>query len=114
MVEMGTPLGENGEFFFSGSWLEATGAMKRWALAHAVAEELLAEANINTDWSIVHELSDVDVRRWELGLGARFRFKNGFGFQLSGKMTDYKDQDPILEDETGRYFNLLSLLSYSF
>lgn len=94
--------------------METTGAMKSWALGHNVAEELLGEVNINDDWSFVHELSNVDVRRWELGLGARFRLAKGFGLQVSGKMTDYKDEDPILEDETGRYFNLLSLLSYSF
>ncbi len=61
------------------------------------------------DWRVVSELSDVSVRTWDVNLGARWRLPSGYGLELGWTMTDYKDNDPILEDESGRY-NVLSMM----
>ena len=69
---------------------------------------------IYRDWRVVNELSDVSVRTWDVSLGARWRLPTGYGVELGWTMTNYKDNDPILEDESGRYNVLSMMVSKSF
>jgi hypothetical protein len=98
----------------SGGYVTASGSMNRWRLGFVGSEELLAEPNINTDWTVVDELSNVDVSRLDLGVGGRWRTGRGLGFEIAGRYTDYSDDDPILEDETGKFYSVTTLVSYGF
>jgi hypothetical protein len=104
-----------------GSLTRVDAMMEEWNLEATplVAAELadptseLHEAIYN-DWSIVDDLSEVDVERFDVTLGARVRGQSGWGFELAGTFTNYQDNAPILEDETGQYLSLSTLVSRSF
>ncbi|HHN73965.1 MAG TPA: hypothetical protein ENK10_01925 [Acidobacteria bacterium] len=66
------------------------------------------------DWTPVAGYSNIDVDRLDLTVGARYRRADGWGVELSWLWTDYRDDDPILEDESGRFSRLLALIGKSF
>ncbi|MDQ7088372.1 MAG: hypothetical protein Q9Q13_11195 [Acidobacteriota bacterium] len=66
------------------------------------------------DWTPVAGYSNVDVNRLDLTLGTRYRGAGGWGVELSLLWTDYQDDDPILEDETGRYSRFMALVGKRF
>lgn len=111
-LHVGAPLGARSEIFFGAELVDGSGSMSDWMLL-AVPGTPTVEP-IDPDWHVVPELSDVDVRRVDYTLGTRYRTPKGWGFEVVGRATRYTDSDPILEDETGRYYSLTTLLSKSF
>ena len=71
-------------------------------------------AAVFNDWTIVDELSDVDVQRFDVTFGARWRGAAGWGVEIGYTLTDYDDRDPIIEDETGLYSALTAMVSRAF
>ncbi len=90
-----------------------TGGMDRWDMFAPYGSPVGASF-LSRDWKMVNELSDVSVRTWDLNLGARWRLPSGYGLELGWTLTDYHDNDPILEDESGRYNVLSVMVSRSF
>ncbi len=87
--------------------------MDRWNLSAPYGSPT-EEGLVYRDWDVVNGLSDVSVNAWDLSLGARWRLPTGYGFELAWTLTDYDDNDPILEDESGRYNVLSAYVSKSF
>lgn len=69
---------------------------------------------VSRDWSQIAGYSNVDVSRLDLGIGARYHSSTGWGVELSYLWTDYDDNDPILEDETGKYSQTMLLIGKHF
>jgi hypothetical protein len=62
---------------------------------------LLPRANV--DFTQVHELSNIDVRRWELTFGGRFVAASNVLLDVFYSHIDYEDNDPYIIDEGGEY-----------
>jgi hypothetical protein len=131
-AEIGTPISDTVELFASLGYIDANAGMETWTLSSPAPEpepvngyDLLGfvydpddpgtqdEARFLLDWSNIHTYTNVDVARFDFGMGARWRSSTGYGLELSHAWTDYTDRDPILEDETGQYSRLMGLISKS-
>ncbi len=58
---------------------------------------------VNLNWSPVPEMSDLDIQRLGVNAGIRYRGEKGYGLEFNISITDYTDDDPILEDESGTF-----------
>ncbi|GAB4368241.1 MAG: hypothetical protein Kow0062_01230 [Acidobacteriota bacterium] len=118
-VQIGTPLDERTDLFVRGLYTRTRASMDPWSMTSVfVTPDALTTdptlAPLLNDWTIVDELSDVDVQRFDVTLGARWRGASGWGVEVGYTLTDYDDRDPILEDETGLYSAFTAMVSRSF
>ena len=117
--ELGAPIDDRIEAFASAGYTQADACKETWTLATVAPAplpgfDLANNPNLLLDWSEVRDYTDIDVSRFDLGLGARYRSSGGYGLELSYLWTDYADREPILEDETGQYSRITMLASKSF
>lgn len=116
---MGTPINERSDLFVRGEFLSTEATMEAWTMTDVfVTPDALdtdpSLAVIDNDWSQVDEFSNVDVQRIDITFGGRWRGASGWGFEAGYTLTDYDDNDPILEDETGLYSAFSAYVSRSF
>ncbi|NJN63667.1 MAG: hypothetical protein HC882_01500 [Acidobacteria bacterium] len=117
--EIGTPVDDRTDLFLSAEYLGAKAGMDAWRMTSVFVTPDALETDptlsvVDNDWTFVDEFSDVDVRRLDFTFGARWRNPNGWGLEASYTLTDYDDDDPILEDETGLYSAFSAFVSRSF
>ena len=55
------------------------------------------------DFSMVNNLSNIDVRRDNVTVGVKAALDSGLLLNLGYQWNDYDDKDPILDDQTGNY-----------
>lgn len=66
------------------------------------------------DFSMVNNLSNIDVRRDNLTLGLKYALDSGLLVNLGYQWNDYQDKDPILDDQSGNYQTLYGSVGYRF
>ena len=110
------PVMERMSFYLNGEYSTFEASMSEWLNFETYFNGDLATLLPHTDldWRSVNEMSDVDVTRFVLGTGLRYRSEAGFGYELNWTMADYDDDAPYLEDETGSLKRLTMLVSKSF
>ncbi len=98
--------------FLRGEYQNTRGSMSTWE------PELHYEGDLphltGLDFSSVSGISNVSIRRYDLGIGTRYRSPAGYGVEVQFVRTNYKDRDPILEDETGTFNRFTAMVSKRF
>jgi hypothetical protein len=113
LIHFGVPFGKMVELYGDYSIMTTQASMNNivWDFDPSqIANLPLAQM----DFSMVNNLSNIDVRRDNVTVGVKAALSSGLLLNLGYQWNDYEDRDPILDDQTGNYQVIYGSVGWNF
>lgn len=104
--------GERWDFDLYGVYIQSEAALDPFDLP---ADDYVAiTPSMTYDFSIAHTYTDIDLTRFEGGVGAKYSFSDSLWVRAKWRFIDYTDDAPVLEDQTGRVDFVYATIGFAF